>query len=249
MRVLGLDGFRDGWVGILLDEAGYVGAIVDASLERAVQRAAGAGSVDGQGPRRPGAAPLDVVGIDMPIGLADRTDRAADLAARELLGRRASTVFLTPVRSALAEPTHARASQRNRELTGRGISAQAFALRPRILEVDAWLRAHRQPGADAAGPEVLEVHPELAFQTMAGQPLEAPKRRWAGAIQRRTLLAARGIALPDNLGAAGRAAGVDDVLDAAAVAWTARRFARGEAMSVPDPPEVFSDGIPAAIWR
>ena len=39
----------------------------------------------------------------------------------------------------------------------------------------------------------------------------------------------------------------DDVLDACAVAWTATRRAAGLSMSLPDPPEVFSDGIPAAI--
>ena len=41
----------------------------------------------------------------------------------------------------------------------------------------------------------------------------------------------------------------DDVLDACAVAWTAARYASGLATPMPDPPEVFSDGIPAAIWR
>jgi predicted RNase H-like nuclease len=41
---------------------------------------------------------------------------------------------------------------------------------------------------------------------------------------------------------------VDDVLDAAIAAWTARRVARNEAQAMPDPPEVFSDGIPSAIW-
>jgi predicted RNase H-like nuclease len=41
---------------------------------------------------------------------------------------------------------------------------------------------------------------------------------------------------------------VDDVLDAAAVAWTARRYVDGAARSLPDPPEAFADGWPAAIW-
>jgi predicted RNase H-like nuclease len=41
---------------------------------------------------------------------------------------------------------------------------------------------------------------------------------------------------------------VDDVLDAAAVAWTADRVARGTARHAPDPPERFSDGIDCAIW-
>jgi predicted RNase H-like nuclease len=39
----------------------------------------------------------------------------------------------------------------------------------------------------------------------------------------------------------------DDVLDAAAAAWTARRKAVGEARSLPDPPELIR-GRPVAIW-
>lgn len=54
--------------------------------------------------------------------------------------------------------------------------------------------------------------------------------------------------MPDDLGAAGEQARVDDVLDAAVVAWTAQRVAAGEARPLPDPPETFSDGIPCAIW-
>jgi predicted RNase H-like nuclease len=42
--------------------------------------------------------------------------------------------------------------------------------------------------------------------------------------------------------------GEDDLLDACAVAWTAVRHALGVSESYPDVPEVFSDGIPAAIW-
>ncbi|MFI5068890.1 MAG: DUF429 domain-containing protein [Streptosporangiales bacterium] len=38
------------------------------------------------------------------------------------------------------------------------------------------------------------------------------------------------------------------MLDAAVVAWTARRVAAGAARSLPHPPERFSDGIPCAIW-
>jgi predicted RNase H-like nuclease len=46
----------------------------------------------------------------------------------------------------------------------------------------------------------------------------------------------------------GQGYAVDDVLDACAVAWSAARHASGFARPLPDPPEVFSDGIPAAIW-
>jgi len=51
-----------------------------------------------------------------------------------------------------------------------------------------------------------------------------------------------------DLGLTRQQVGVDDVLDASAVAWTAARLARGAAMCVPDPPQRFSDGVAAAIW-
>ncbi|MFI6764988.1 DUF429 domain-containing protein [Streptomyces sp. NPDC050355] len=54
-------------------------------------------------------------------------------------------------------------------------------------------------------------------------------------------------ALPDDLGDAGRTP-PDDVLDAAAAAWTAHRIACGRARSVPNPPERDAGGRPVAIW-
>jgi predicted RNase H-like nuclease len=61
------------------------------------------------------------------------------------------------------------------------------------------------------------------------------------------LLAARGIVIDrDLLGDASRAP-LDDVLDAAACAWTASRIARNQARCLPDPPETRS-GVQIAIW-
>ena len=93
----------------------------------------------------------------------------------------------------------------------------------------------------------MEVHPEVSLATLAGAPLTERKTSWAGAVHRRRLLAIAGIHLQDELGPAGSASVVDDILDAAIAAWTARRVARGRARSLPDPPEVFSDGVPCAI--
>ena len=84
---------------------------------------------------------------------------------------------------------------------------------------------------------------------MAGAPLRSRKNTWAGAAQRRTLLAQAGIALDGDLGLAAEQAGVHDVLDAAAAAWTARRVSQGSARCLPPSPEIFSDGIPAAEAR
>ena len=64
---------------------------------------------------------------------------------------------------------------------------------------------------------------------------------------RRALLAGAGVRLPDDLAGAG-AVPADDILDAAAAAWTARRIVSGEASSMPSPPEPNDAGLPIAIW-
>jgi predicted RNase H-like nuclease len=178
--------------------------------------------------------PVDVVGIDIPIGLPSTTPRAADAAAQRFLGARRSTVFWTPVREALEAPTLTEAVAVARARTGAGISAQAYALRTRILEVDAW--------APSAGVDVREVHPEVSFAVLSGAPIGSSKRTWNGLHDRLAALAAAGIELPSRLGPAGAAAGIDDVVDAAAVAWSAARIATGTAVSFPCP----ADG--PAIW-
>jgi predicted RNase H-like nuclease len=181
-----------------------------------------------------------VFGIDIPIGLADHGVRRADVEARRVLGPRASSLFTTPIRDALLAPTHAAATAVSVKRTGQGISRQAYGLREKVFEVDAWLAG----GVDAT---VAEVHPELSFATMAGGPLAHRKKSWAGMVQRRSLLAAEGIVLADGLGPAGDRAAPDDVLDAAAAAWTARRVLAGTAVSYPEPPEP-GPGRPMAIW-
>jgi predicted RNase H-like nuclease len=145
-----------------------------------------------------------------------------------------------PVREALLAADQATASAINRSRTGQGVSMQAFRLKPKVFQVEDWARD--------APVRVVEVHPEVCFARLAGAPLTARKSTWAGAELRRALLAGAGIRLAGDLGPAGASAGVDDVLDAGAAAWAARQVLRGLARPIPDPPETFSDGWPAAIW-
>ncbi len=241
MRVLGADVWAGRWVGVVLDTgppgpSGDSDSVVAAVTATTVEEVVAAGEEAGRG------GPLAVVGLDIPIGLSETGPRAADLAARAALGPRASSVFLTPVRQALTAPDHATAVLVSRAVTGAGVSIQAYGLAAKILEVDTWVR-----GA-GAGALFVEVHPEVSFAAMdGGRPLAARKKSWAGAVRRRALLAAHGVVLPDELGAAGSAA-VDDVLDAAAVAWTALRVATGRARRLPEVPEITPDGREAAIW-
>ncbi|MDT5274899.1 MAG: hypothetical protein QOE48_984 [Mycobacterium sp.] len=70
---------------------------------------------------------------------------------------------------------------------------------------------------------------------MNSRPLEHSKVSWTGHITRRDLLAEDRIHLPDQLGDAGNAR-LDDVFDAAAAAWSARRIAPGHAIRLPTEP-------------
>ena len=225
-RVLGVDGCREGWVGVALDEPGPPRAYAAPDLLRLVALA----EADG---------PVAVVGVDIPVGLTDEVERQPDLLAQRLLGPRRSSIFVTPVRAALAAPTHAAGVAVNREAVGKGFSIQAWGLRTKVFEVDALVRA----GED----RVREVHPEVTFTRMAGRPPQHAKKTWAGQQERLALLAAEGIDLGALTGDTGAAA-PDDVVDAAAVAWSARRVASGDAVSLPDPPQAVAYGLHAAIW-
>jgi predicted RNase H-like nuclease len=228
--VLGVDGCRAGWVGVVLAPDRPPVGVVAASIGEIVLAAQGAATCAGR---------LDVIGIDMPFQPPRAGLRPADLAARAHLGRKASSIFLTPSRPVLEATSYADACAVGRRLDGRAISRQAWGLRPKILEVGAW-------SASAPCP-IHEVHPEVSFSLLTGAPIIASKRTPAGLAARRHALEGAGIVVPPELGdAAG--VGADDVLDAAVVAWSARRIAAGVARSFPDPPTPLGDGRVDAIW-
>jgi predicted RNase H-like nuclease len=182
-----------------------------------------------------GFAEAACVGVDMPIGLPERGQRAADAQARAFVGARRSSVFMTPPAAVLAAGSYAEANVLAAERSEKGISQQAWGLRENIGRVAA---------VAATDPRLIEVHPEVSFAALAGGHMRAAKTTWNGQMDRRAVLARVGIVLPDDLGEAG-VVPVADVLDAAAVAWSARRFAAGEARSFP---AAASPGDRQVIW-
>lgn len=198
---------------------------------------------------------LTLIGVDMPIGLPSEVEaggRAPDRAARLVLGPRRHSVFSVPSRAAV----HAFAKgyketcsiARQTSSPPWAPSKQAFWLFPRIQEIDLAL----QTGKDLAG-RVFEIHPEVSFRMMKDAPLEMPKKKNgrchdAGINLRKELLCAQGFprALVDL--APPKGAGLDDLLDACAVAWSAARILKREAMVLPDPPGVDGKGLKVAIW-
>jgi predicted RNase H-like nuclease len=169
-------------------------------------------------------ADAEVIAIDVPIGFGPRK---ADLEARAFLVGAAGTVFKTPTREQLERSFG----------PGLGVSAQSHALGERILHVTQLARSDTR---------LREVHPEVSFRAMNnGRALQYRKKSAGGAFERTELLRRHGIEL-DTLGAAAYAP-LDDVLDAAAAAWSAQTIASGSARSLPDPPDIV-DGYPVAIW-
>jgi predicted RNase H-like nuclease len=226
-RALGLDGCRQGWVGVRLADGVVDDVAVLPDIERALTWAEGAS-----------------VGVDIPIGLLDDEARDADAAARARLPGRASSVFSAPPRIVLeahladAGHTYADANEVARASSGRGMSQQTWRLVPRIAEADR---------AVAAGAQLLEVHPEVAFAEVAGGLPLPRKTSWAGVAERRAWLGRLGLHLPDRFDGAERCA-PDDVLDAAVVAWVADGAAAGETLeTLPPEPRQHDRGRPVVI--
>jgi predicted RNase H-like nuclease len=96
-------------------------------------------------------------------------------------------------------------------------SRQLWHLGRKIMEVDAFVRGRR-------ALDIREAHPELVFLRLAGRPLPSKKTE-EGIALRRDLLTRAGFAHLDRWLRASRigtGAGLDDVLDACAVALAAR---------------------------
>jgi predicted RNase H-like nuclease len=223
LRAIGLDGFSGGWVAVTLD--GDEQAI---SFHADVTEA-----LSGR---------FDRAGIDIPIGMTENGERACDLLARERLRPHFSRVFTGARRwlwEKFSDPDEA-----NRQALRRGqkrVFRQLWHLGRKIMEVDAFLRAH--PLID-----ICEVHPELVFLRLnGGRPLPPKKSEEGDALRRRLLKREgfRGIDRWLDEQRIGTGAKRDDVLDASAVAIAARD-PRG---SVPDKdPPLDKYQLPMRIW-
>jgi predicted RNase H-like nuclease len=207
VAVLGVDGWRGAWIGALLDGRRVeLLALPDAAAVLAV----------------PG---VDVVGIDMPIGLAEDGPRACDVAARRLLGRAGSSVFPAPLRPVLACASYAEACAVSRAASGQALSVQAWNLVPSIRSLDDAL-------GDPPDPRVVEVHPELAFRALDERVTD--RKATARGLAQRVRALEPALDVLDALAAAPDGVPAVDCLDACAAAVAARRVADGTAGCVGD---------------
>jgi len=225
--IAGIDGCPAGWMVVT-----WAGRPTDTPQARIIEDFAGILQL-----------PAGIIAVDMPIGFPEHAStggRPACVAARARLGHRQSSVFSVPSRAAVMCTDYRQACRINQLNSDppKKVSKQCFNLFDKMREIDALIT----PGLQ---DRVFEVHPELAFWAMNGQhPLALPKKVKsrpdpAGMALRRQLLTAAGFpvdALKRDTWKA-RAAAEDDVLDACATAWSARRIRDGEHVQLPqDPP-------------
>ena len=229
-RVRGVDGCVGGWFAISLDPNG------------------------GQPTSRvfPDATALfegddwTVTAIDVPIGLPSQGPRECDVGARRLLQDRRSSVFPAPLRCTLSVDTYEDACRLSAAVSGKKLSKQAFAILPKIRQVDNVLRCHP---LKVAG--LREVHPEVCFTYWnGGRPMQYAKRSGFGFIERFRLIeqAFPGSAERFRNEHPANEDSDDDILDALAALWTALRLHASTAVRIA--PEEARDevGLSMNIW-
>jgi predicted RNase H-like nuclease len=226
MRYIGVDGFRRGWIAILIDSAGMRSFHIlneIAELEELAEN----------GPY--------IAMIDMPIGLPDSGYRDCDLSARRTLGKARNRVFLGARRFLLQQNLicdYAAANASAKVKDDKGIAIQLFCILPKIKQLDDFMNPSRAKA-------VREMHPELVFFRLNGNRYLESKNSEKGQNQRRRLLANEGFSEIDRWHTQLRGTGVkvDDLLDACAGAIAAQKPLRLKCK-----PEIDSKGLRMEMW-
>ncbi|MGO3927958.1 DUF429 domain-containing protein [Rhodopseudomonas pseudopalustris] len=239
MIAIGLDGFRKGWVAVTLhSDRAAIDFVPDISWLRSQH--------------------FTIAAIDIPIGLSDDGERACDREARALLRPHGSRVFSGARRwlwRDFAYPQDFAKANQAAALRGQTrVSLQLWHLGPKILEVDQFVRSHRDL-------DLRESHPELVFRRLNGERPLPSKHSADGLKLRRDLLIGRGVVQIDDWLASARigsGAKADDVLDACACALAARDLAafdrtercgdRSERCVPRGEPPRDDHGLPMQIW-
>ena len=198
--------------------------------------------------------------VDVPIGLPSDEPRTCDQEAQNTLGYGGS-VFRVPARDAVYAETYDDAVTANEKEGCGGLGAQSWGLLSQIREVDVLLQR-----IDNAGECIYESHPEVCFAMLADEKLSS-KQTPSGRQRRLDILDemhdgaadvrefveehANGNAEWHHRIQNGR---IDDVLDAAVMAFTGAQVSLSPGASPDaypafprDGPEQDATGLPMEI--
>lgn len=174
-----------------------------------------------------------IIGIDMPVVLSDFIPREADQLARKLLSKKASSVFTAPTPEMLEQPNYERASYFSKRLFGKSMSLQSWYLFPKIKDVQTIIHD--------AHISLYEIHPELSFRAMNQEEVILESKKSKEGFEIRSALLRRHFESFDFESIRNLYPRKDvmdnDILDAMAVLWSARRIKANEASFLPKIPE------------
>jgi predicted RNase H-like nuclease len=186
-----------------------------------------------------------MIAVDMPIGLPDVPGRACERAVRAAIRPRQSSVFSSPLRGMLAFTAYEDANGFGKT-RGAGLSKQAWAITPKIREIDALM-------TPALQARIVEGHPEFAFTRLGGRPCGFAKRDPKGRDERISILGEHGVDATALLCDARarypfkRIFADDDLIDACALALTAQARLAGNAWRTGDGASD-ARGLAMEIW-
>ncbi|MGB2625550.1 MAG: DUF429 domain-containing protein [Candidatus Acidiferrum sp.] len=186
------------------------------------------------------------VAVDIPIGLSrGKQVRKCDLEAKKMLsGHNTSALFYAPPREALSAETPQDFQRLHRLARGVGAGLPVWGFLKKVREANAVMTAELQK-------RIVEFHPELTWFRLAGESLET-KHSPEGIADRKKVLRKfvpeleRVLRWKDFLG---RAAALDDLLDALAGIAVAKDALRGTLCRLPDKVrEMDATGLRMEIW-
>jgi predicted RNase H-like nuclease len=218
VTVIGLDGYRGGWVAVYLENSrqrfdyGALDRLLDVPYKRAM--------------------------IDIPVGLPARGYRGCDVAAKAMVG---SSAFLGARWNLWKFKAYEHANAHYWNDNDTGISVQLWNLTDKLREINVAM-------TPALQRRLQESHPELVFWRLNGGQMLPSKKTPEGRWRRIELLKEQGIErIEEWLGQRrGTGIGHDDLIDACACAIAARD--RHESHRLPIGVPVTKQGIRMEIW-
>ena len=223
VAVIGVDGCPAGWIAIIWQGNKIQAKLFEIGNFAAILREEAA-----------------MIAVDMPIGFPDTYGRNADIEARKVLRPFGSRVFPIPCRAAVHANNYTEAIHLNKLYSNNvSIPPVTNAIRPRMQEVDRVMSREVEK-------RVREIHPEVSFSVMnGGKPLHHKKKTLDGEKQRLDLLHASGF--PEiawqQMTYHKREVKRDDIIDACAAAWSARRILQGRDQHFPKTEERDAHGL------